>query len=39
MIDSNNCFFISSFDNRFVFLLSSAPFHIYKQKITTIVQT
>ena len=33
MIDSNNFFFISSFDSRFVLLLSSTPFHTYKQKI------
>ena len=32
IIDSNNCFFISSFDRRFFFLLSATPFHIYKQK-------
>ena len=38
MIDSNSCFLISSCDNRFVFLLSAAPFHTCKQKITTILQ-
>ena len=38
IVDSNNYFFISSFDSRFVFLLSAAPFHTYKQKIITIVQ-
>ena len=37
-IDSNNSFFISSFDRRFVFLLFAKPFHIHKQKkIITIV--
>ena len=38
MIDSNNCFFISSCDNRFVLLLSAAPFPTCKQKITTVLQ-
>ena len=38
IIDSNNYSFISSFDGRFVFLLPATPFHIYKQKIITIVQ-
>ena len=37
IIESSNCFFIPSFDRRFVFLLSVKPFHIYKQKISTIV--
>ena len=32
VIDSSNFVFISSFDKRFVFLLSIKPFHIYKQK-------
>ena len=30
--ESNNYFFISSFDRHFVFLLSAKPFRIYKQK-------
>ena len=30
IIESNNCFFISS--RLFAFLLSATPFHIYKQK-------
>ena len=34
--ESNNFFFISSFDHRFAFLYV-APFHIYKQKISTLV--
>ena len=38
MIDYNNCFFISVFDSSFVFSLSAASFHTYKQKINTIVQ-
>ena len=33
IIESNSCFFISSFDRCFAFLLSAKPFHIYKQKI------
>ena len=37
IIKSNNYFFISSFDRRFAFLLSAAPFHINKQKIITLV--
>ena len=37
VIESNNFFFISSFDKRFAFLLSVKPFHIYKQKISTLV--
>ena len=37
IIESNNCFFISSFNRHFAFLLSAKPFHIYKQKIITIV--
>ena len=32
VIEYNNCFFISSFDRHFAFLLSAKPFHIYKQK-------
>ena len=32
IIKSNNCFFISSFDRRFAFLLSALAFHIHKQK-------
>ena len=35
--ESNNYFFISSFDRRFAFLLSVKSFHIYKQKIITLV--
>ena len=37
IIESNNCFFISSFDRRLAFLLSAIPFHIYKQKLITLV--
>ena len=37
VIESNNCFFISSFDRRFAFLLSAKPFRIYKQKIITLI--
>ena len=37
IIKSNNYFFISSFDRRFAFLLYATPFHIYKQKIITLV--
>ena len=37
IIESNNNFFTSSLDLRFVFLLSTEPFHIYKQKINTLV--
>ena len=36
IIESSNRFFISSLDLRFVFLLSTKPFHIYKQKINTL---
>ena len=32
IIESNNYFFISSFDKRLAFLLSATPFHVYKQK-------
>ena len=37
IIESSNRFFTSSLDLRFVFLLSTEPFHIYKQKINTFV--
>ena len=37
IIKSNNYFFISSFDRRYAFLLYATPFHIYKQKIITLV--
>ena len=37
IIESSNNFFISSLALRFVFLLSAKPFHIYKQKISTLV--
>ena len=37
-IDSINCFFISSLLGLFVFLAFLEPFHIGKQKITTILQ-
>ena len=37
IIESSNRFFISSIDLRFVFLLSTKLFHIYKQKINTLV--
>ena len=30
--------YFTSFDSRFVFLLSAAPFHNYKQEIITTVQ-
>ena len=37
IIESNDNFFTSSLDWRFVFLLSTEPFHIYKQEINTLV--
>ena len=37
IIESSNRFFISSLDLCFAFLLSTEPFHIYKQKINTLV--
>ena len=37
LIKSSNRFFISSLDLRFVFLLSTKFFHIYKEKINTLV--
>ena len=37
IIKSSNRFFISSLDLRFVFLLSTKFFHIYKEKINTLV--
>ena len=37
IIESSNRFFASSLDLGFVFLLSTEPFHIYKQKINTLV--
>ena len=37
IIESSNRFFTSSLDLRFVFLLSTKPFHSYEQKINTLV--
>ena len=37
IIQSSNRFFTSSLDLRFVFLLATEPFHIYKQKINPLV--
>ena len=37
IIESSNPFLTSSLDLRFVILLSTEPFHIYKQKINTLV--